>query len=187
MLMFEWQSQITKAWFDVAQTGARVMADSYLSASRETSRMFGGGYTPFPVGASAFPFSWMSAFAPQPSPAWPFPTAMWSMTPGFNLSAFNPMSAFNPWANSWVASGWAGNAWANNAWANNPWMNVPWTFVAPTPAQATASFFDVVTASYRTPGGHAATMILTPFQLAPGPAKRPWWEWPAPNGSFLLH
>jgi hypothetical protein len=167
--MFEWQSRLTKAWFDVAQAGAQAMADTYLSASRETSRMFNGGHRTFPVGASAFPFPWMSPFAPaQPQAPWPFSSAMWPMTPGFGLGTFAPMAAFNPWASTWAGT--------------------PWTFGSPpTPAQATASFLDAIAASYRTAGGHAVTMILTPFQLAPQPAKRAWWEWPASNRSFLLH
>jgi hypothetical protein len=171
-MMLEWQSQMTKAWFDIAQTSARAMADNYQSAGRSTSQIFGGGYAFFAPPAPAFSFPWMPALsAPQTPALWPFNPTAWAAPRTIGFNPFGAYSAFNPWA--------------------GPFQGAPWSFSAPaTPAEVVSPIIETIAASYRTAGGHATAMIMAPFQPQPQPKpvrQRNWWEWPTMGSNSHFH
>ncbi len=131
---------------------------------------------PFSSG-SANPWSaltpWMNLMqsAPQNFFGWP----QWPQWPQFN--AFNLGGPMNIWsANSWPAM----------AMAANP---LQWPWHGSTPVKSATTLADMMAASYRTTGGHASAIVLSPFAVkeAPGnPSPINWFGWaPSARSGYI--
>lgn len=168
MVFLAMQAEWTRMWLDAAGAGARAMTEAYAQAGRDATnawlRLAGQAAPQAPSARWPFDFGGMPFAA-----FWPIPAgANWGMPPAFGaLGSFNTPATLA----SFPLGFWAGISTAAE-------MN------------RQKELMDAAMASFRTAGGHAAAIVLAPFQgrAMPEPKRETplvWWAWPTPANRYL--
>jgi hypothetical protein len=188
MNLFELQAQITRHWFDVAQTMTAATM-SACAAANEHAATFWGRSLP-----------WQFPATPAPTPFAPFPwaTSAWpTMMPSPGSWGFSAPLATNPWsANPFTA--WMTAFTGPASYTTTPFATgmtslwAPWTFAFAPPASPmswaspfsmpsrnpSADLLEQMATNYRTASGYAVAAVIGPLNAALDPRTygEPWWQ-----------
>lgn len=159
MLLIDLQTALAKTWLAAAEASLQVTASMITTTMRELTRMAEIATRALPSGHPAKAALPAMSLLQMPfnfgRGAWPFAFPGTQAAP-FATAAFSPLALFGPhWSNPWTSA-------ATNAF---------WPFLG---KPSSTPMLDSVAASYRSTGGHAAAMVLTPRDLAE--ATRYWMD-----------
>lgn len=177
MWFLEVQAELTRNWLAAAEAATKAC----LETSQSLAATWAGMAAPRQPGASqlAFPFTApiqagagfpFNSFAQAPFAQWPFVQLPW-LAPFLGMPHASYAAPFD-WQRLWMQPPWMAGVMPGAFSGTFPWA---WPGFG---ISSTQSLADLMSASYRTAGGHAAAaVIMAPFQLKPAVTGN-WFGWP---------